>query len=273
MKTAHLNPQKITCFKRDSRYIETIEQPFNILEWVSPYLVAEFGEDLVLTAIGSLNLVFGDLTTYTTIDDRGNFDFALKYLKTHHINHTSNERKFDGGEKGTGNYINFTRYHLTIPSNLKDGDIIQFCLLNNYPFLKEFKHKSSEKVQMLPMQTSFVMLKDIPEELRGKTVNELIEMNKPFTIEKMVYSLTCYTPHSKGMEDYELYLELKNGSLYIPYAALKNSDFSLIENRMKKYFSDYYRNNPEQLKKSLRLLKTKEAAKLKECLSKNLQLA
>ena len=68
----------------------------------------------------------------------------------------------------------------------------------------------------------------------------------------------------------KIYLNTEFGSLYIPFDAIKNNDFSLIEERMTDYFSWYYGNNEnESYLNAIKPLESKEAIFLKELLTKN----
>ncbi len=88
-------------------------------------------------------------------------------------------------------------------------------------------------------------MKDVPKELRDLTLNEIAALPSPYQITVNSPKLKCYSPHTK-FENYEFYFELEKeeirriNSLYIPFQAYKQRDFSLVEKRMKDYFKFYY---------------------------------
>ncbi len=63
----------------------------------------------------------------------------------------------------------------------------------------------------------------------------------------------------------EFYLNTGENSLYVPFEALRQNDFSIIENRMKSYFSSYYDTEEKKpfLEKALSALNTPIAIWLK----------
>ena len=79
------------------------------------------------------------------------------------------------------------------------------------------------------------------------TLNEIAALPSPYRISINSSRLKCYSPHT-DFENYEFYFELekeegrKISSLYLPFQAYKQRDFSLVEKRMKDYFTFYYQS-------------------------------
>lgn len=263
----HLNPKKIVCFKDNTNYKQTEERKLNLIDWISPVLVKEFGTDLIIKAIINLNLVFQYITTYKTTTSLNINN--LKYIsKIYHISHITNESKIIDK-----NQVSYNEYHLVVPSDIKDGDIIHFCLLNNFPILKKFKTKISKKIELLPIQNNFVILKNIPEELKKLTINEILETKQSIIFKKLKSDVICYKCYEKDFNKYEFYIEINNLTLYVPYLAFKNKDFSLIEKRNIEYWNEYYNcngyhnSNSKKKQEQINLLKSDTALKIKKYLT------
>ena len=113
------------------------------------------------------------------------------------------------------------------------------------PFVKTIYRKEIVFDVEKFLNESVDLMKDIPEELRILTLNEIAALPSPYRITVNSPKLKCYSPHTK-FENYEFYFELEKeeirriNSLYIPFQAYKQRDFSLVEKRMKDYFTFYY---------------------------------
>jgi len=165
--------------------------------------------------------------------------------------------------------------------SLKHPKIIEILFSNKFEWFKDFTEPVVEKQK--PEIRSWTRLKDIPLEYKNLTLEKLIELSEPLeiTVNKSLWRI-----YSSFYNDPEMYLETEFGTLYVPYEALMESDFSIIEERMNSYFSSYfnksgfnlnhrgrtleeYEKDQEQSKlKALKALESKEALKLKNYLKK-----
>jgi hypothetical protein len=127
---------------------------------------------------------------------------------------------------------------------LKHGKIIFQILSNRYPWMKTFtKNKNYEEslVDKYIDTIGRLSIKDLPEELKKLTINEILEIKK----EKKVLLESSWSLYEMYSVDYEMYLTTEFGSLYVPIKALINKDFSIIDKRMKSYSLSY--NDPKYL--------------------------
>ncbi len=142
--------------------------------------------------------------------------------------------------------VTIEKYVFYVPGKLNFGEIFPECLFLQTPFLRQFTTTKEIPFDVEKfLNESVDLMKDVPEELRVLTVNEIAALPSPYRITVNSPKLKCYSPHTK-FEEYKFYFELeretgrKINSLYIPFQAYKQKDFSLVKKRMKEYFKFYY---------------------------------
>jgi hypothetical protein len=219
------------------------EVPFELASWVNPNLISEFGLETVTIALNNLQYSFRELREIKKVTSKG-----FKLLEMYPVNSFWFNNFETKQVKKDSRWITVTidKYVFYVPGNLKFGEIFRECLFLQNPLLREFTTTKEiffdvEKF----LNESVNLMKDVPEELRGLTLNEIAALPSPYRRISNYPKLKCYSPHTKN-EEYEFYFELekedsrKISSLYIPFQAYKQKDFSLVEKRMKDYFKFYY---------------------------------
>lgn len=227
----------------DNQKPEIIEVPFELAKWINPNLMNEFGLETVTKALTNLQYSFRELREIKNVTSRG-FKLLEHYpINSFWFNNSETKQVKDGYSWKT---VTIEKYVFYVPGNLKFGEILRECLFLQTPSLREFTTMKEiffdvEKF----LNESVNLMKDIPEELRALTLNEIAALPSPYRITINSPKIKCYSPHTK-FKDYEFYFELekeegrKINSLYIPFQAYKQRDFSLVEKRMKDYLKFYY---------------------------------
>lgn len=171
---------------------------------------------------------------------------------------------------------------------LMHGKIIYQILVNRYSWMDDFKVKKSYKESEFDEYFDVLgklNVKKLPEEYHELTIKEILERNK---FVEIIKDKSAWDLYEMSNENYEIYLQTENGSLYVSIKALLDKDFSIIEKRMLDYGNSYYdyknlsdyalnhggRTKEEYAKDKLNeynkfigALKSKEALKLKKLLS------
>jgi hypothetical protein len=227
----------------DDQKPEIIEVPFELANWINPNLLNEFGLETVTKAVSNLQYSFRELREIKNVTSKG-FKLLEYYpVNFFWFNNSETKQVKDGYAWKT---VTIDKYVFYVPGNLKFGEIFRECLLLQNPLLREFTAKKEIVFDVGKfLNESVDLMKGIPAELRGLTLNEIAALPSPYRITVSSPKLKCYSPHTK-FENYEFYFELekeegkKINSLYIPFQAYKLKDFSLVEKRMKDYFKFYY---------------------------------
>lgn len=217
--------------------------PFESAEWINPNLLNEFGLETVTDALNNLQYSFRELREIKEVRSK-NFNLLEMYPVNSFWFNTSETRQVKDGYGWKT--VKTEKYVFYVPGNLHFGELFGECLFLQNPKLRQFTTKKkilfeTEKF----LNESVDLMKDVPEELRDLTLNEIAALPNPYRISVNSSRLKCYSPHTK-FENYEFYLELeketgrKINSLYIPFQAYKRKDFSLVEKRMKDYLTFYY---------------------------------
>lgn len=153
--------------------------------------------------------------------------------------------------------------------SVREKDLLVYFIPKKYPNIFEndlFKKEIDAKTDFKTFG-EFKEFHNISDDDSIKKVLTLLKTSSKPT-KKTVSKFDIYSP--SGEKNYEIYLNTEFGSLYIPFDAIKNNDFSLIEERMTDYFSWYYGNNEnESYLNAIKPLESKEAIFLKELLTKN----
>ena len=226
----------------DSEKPKIIEVPFELAEWINPNLMNEFGLETVIKAVSSLQYSFRELREIKAVTSKG-----LKLLEMYPVNSFwfNNSETKQVKEGYSWKTVTIDKYVFYVPGKLNFGEIFRECLFLQTPLLRKFTTTKEILFDVVKfLNESVDLMKDIPEELRVLTVNEIAALPSPYRIIVNSSKLKCYSPHTK-FEEYEFYFELeretgrKINSLYIPFQAYKRRDFSLVEKRMKDYLTFY----------------------------------
>lgn len=242
LKYPQLFPEKIKECKRDERHILFEEKPFNIIEWIHPEIVKEYGAELVIEALNNLKLTYTYLVEHTERSTRHTFTAPS----------TANNmnRKEQKTYQERASIIPYTVYHFEVPGGIYNGEIIRECMLLKYPELRQFTFPDTVKFNPFDTFNTHTILSEIPAEYRDKTINELMEISAPQEKEVQKSAFFFYDSSKNGKVE-EFYLKVSedqgNDTLYIPWEAFVKRDFKMIEKRMQDYFTNYYRSNPDYL--------------------------
>lgn len=227
----------------DTQKPNITEVPFELASWVNPNLISEFGLETVNSAVSNLQYSFRELREIKNVTSKGFKLLEMYPVNAFWFNNSETKQVKDGYSWKT---ITTEKYVFYVPGNLHFGEVFRECLFLQNPLLREFTTTKEIVFDVEKFLNEFVnLMKDVPEVLRGLTLNEIAALPSPYRITINSPKLKCYSPHTK-FEEYEFYFELekeegrKINSLYIPFQAYKRRDFSLVEKRMKDYFTSYY---------------------------------
>lgn len=227
----------------DNQKPEIIEIPFELANWINPNLLNEFGLETVTKAVSNLQYSFRELREIKSVTSKG-FQLLEYYpVNSFWFNNWETKQVKDGNHWKT---VRTDKYVFYVPANLNFGEIFRECLFLQNPLLRKFTTKKEVLFNVEKfLNDSVNLMRNAPAELRDLTLNEIAALPSPYRIIKKSSKIKCYSPHTK-FENYEFYFELgkeegrKINSLYIPFEAYKRRDFSLVEKRMKDYFTLYY---------------------------------
>lgn len=227
----------------DNQKPEIIEVPFDLAKWINPNLLNEFGTETVTKALTNLQYSFRELREIKEVTSKG-FNLLEHYpVNSFWFNNSETKQVKKGYSWKT---VTIDKYVFYVPGNLKFGEIFRECLFLQTPLLRKFTTTKEVLFDVEKfLNNSVDLMKDVPEELRDLTLNEIAALPSPYRITVNLSKLKCYSPDT-NFENYEFYFELekeegrKINSLYIPFQAYKLKDFSLVEKRMKDYFMFYY---------------------------------
>lgn len=227
----------------DNQKPKVIEVPFELAEWINPNLINEFGLETVACALTNLQYSFRELREIKKATSKG-FKLLGMYPVNSYWFNTSETKQVKVGYGWKT--VTTKEYVFYVPGNLKFGKVFRECLFLQNPLLRQFKTTKEVLFDVEKFFNESVdLMRDVPEELRDLTLNEIAALPSPYRITIDSPKLKCYSSHT-NFEEYEFYFELeketgrKINSLYIPFQAYKQRDFSLVEKRMKGYFKFYY---------------------------------
>jgi hypothetical protein len=163
---------------------------------------------------------------------------------------------------------------------LRHSKILFALFSNKWSWFDSFKKKEECSIKKY---LSDLPISQIPEQFQNLTPTEL---RREYLIEKELKECSLWKIYEMR-DDGEIYLETSKGSLYVPISALIQSDFSVIEERMRNYWGSYRKvdlsgyslnhrgrteaqyliDQAEDQKKSLEPLKSPEGLQLKKYLS------
>ena len=226
----------------DNQKPQIIEVPFELASWVNPNLINEFGLKTVTNALNNLQYSFRELREIKNVTSKG-FKLLEYYpVNSFWFNNYETKQVKDGNRWKS---VTIDKYVFYVPGNLHFGEVFRECLFLQNPLLRQFTTRKEIVFDVEKfLNESVNLMRDVPEELRNLTLNEIAALRSPYQITVNSPKLKCYSPHTK-FEDYEFYFELekeegrKISSLYIPFQAYKKRDFSLFEKRMKDYLTFY----------------------------------
>lgn len=227
----------------DHQNPQIIEVLFELVNWINPNLINEFGLETVTKALTNLQYSFRELRKIQKVTSKGFKLLECYPVNSFWFNNSETKQVKDGSRWKTETIEKYVFY---VPGNLNFGELFRECLILQNPLLRQFTAKKEIVFDVGKfLNESVNLMKDVPEELRNLTLNEIAALPSPYQITVNSPKLKCYSPHT-GFEKYEFYFELekeegrKINSLYIPFQAYKQRDFSLVEKRMKDYLTLYY---------------------------------
>lgn len=244
--------------RRSERKIIETEVQFELEKWLNPVLTREFGIELVTEAVINLKLSFRDLTTVQTFQENSVYP---QIPATNHLSWKANVSKNvldDNSRHWKTIYV--TEFHCQIPSDLHFGEIFRECLLLQEPTLRAFETKEIIEFDPYKFFNEYVKLvTDLPQELRHLPLDEIAQLDGIQRIERRSSAFDCYSL-SGDFDKYQFYLETdipmpedtrRKSSLYIPYNAWKNRDFTIIEAHMQAYWKSYYGTNEARINSAM----------------------
>jgi len=221
---------------------KTVEVAFNIEQMIPEFLVNEFGMENIINAIDELGITYSELTSIKECSSNYTNSYFNKFYDMIRIEFI---KKLDKNGCVTSSYHKYTFYEFSLIQ--KGSELLTKLICDKFPYLSEFKTKKIISFDPYKFINGYNNLSSIPKEFRGYTVNELISMDG---VQEKEIECTLFKIYETGLpnfDKYEIYLncpDLINNhgdyeSLYIPYKALKENDFSIIHDRTKSYIESY----------------------------------
>lgn len=264
MKNIHFFPSTVKKLANN----KTVEVEFNIEQMIPEFLVNEFGMENIINAIDELEITYSELTSVNHCSSNHTVPYLNRFYDMIRVEFV---QKHDRNGSVTSSYYKYDFYEFSLIQ--KGSELLTKLICDKFPYLNEFKTKKMVSFRPYKLINEYNRLSDIPKEFRDYTVNELISMVG--VQEKEIDASLCkiYTNSLTNFDNYEFYLncpELINQhgdfeSLYIPYKALRENDFSIIYDRTKSYLESYNKmSNDSKFNLSLKVLTCDTAFKLKE---------
>ena len=241
MKNVHFFPKTIKQLING----KIVDVDFDIEQMIPKFLVDEFGMENIINAIDELKMTYSELTTYVDFTSDSSSYHTNKW---HDITRTEFVEKRDTRYNNViKSYYKYTSHEFSLIT--RGQELLTKLIVEKFPYLSEFKGVKKVLFDPFEFVNKHTRLQDIPNEFRTYTVNELIEMVGVQEKEIEVNLCQCYTNNLSDFDKYEFYLncpEIINQygnveSLYIPYRALTNNDFSMIYNRTKSSLENYHK--------------------------------
>jgi len=268
MKNIHFFPKTVKQLV-DNKIVEI---DFNIEQMIPEFLVNEFGMENIINAIDELKITYSEITEINNFFSNSNNHIIN--VNNHIINkfHDITSSEFIQKRDNRGNLTNsYTKYTIYQFSFIQRGsDLISKLVIDKYPYLSEFKQTKTVSFDPYKFINGYNNLRDIPKEFRYYTINELTSMVGIQERETEISLFRFYTSGLSDFDKYDFYLNCPEideqiDSLYIPYRALKENDYSIIHEKTKKYIESYYSH--ADAPKKLKILKCETALKLKKLMS------
>lgn len=146
------------------------------------------------------------------------------------------------------------------------GKLAEYFCKQLYPEI--FNHPDFLYEEPQNLSTSELMISEVLKEFGDIKVSDIrqLPLKSSKTYQQTNSKFSIYQIHDE--KNYEIYLSTANGqSLYIPFRAIQEKNYSLVEKRHVSYSKDYYKNNPKYLELALGVLETPEARLLSSLLS------
>lgn len=243
-------------------------KPFDIFDWVCDEVKELFDKETILKAIKNLGFVFNDVMRHSNSDIYvGRNKVGITPKGSYSIYSSYNCEEYDNKRLITNHWV---EYSYIKPNDLVNDDIINECFLIKYPKLKELTFTKSKVIGKDELQNSHISLNDLPKQIWGMSINDIMALNEDIVIEEKVKLLSYYN-HS---ELFFLSLPVIDGegkdSVYIPKNFFSSGDFDVIVNYHRDYFKDYHKNDAEKLAKSMSVFEHPNYLKFKEIISEYL---
>jgi len=223
-----------------------------LIDWLTckEVLLQYFTEEEIELALHQINYSLDDLTDIENFENEPKF---YKHYELYKQNVRFNKKVYQGEYSKDVSVVGNSYRVKAKYQGLKHGKLVHKLFSHKYEWFDSFF-----TTQLLDCKqfTGFIRLKDIPEEFKDLTINQLLEVERKEVVKSQ---WKIYEVNSNP----EMYLETEFGSLYVPYNSLIDRDFSIIENRMTTYVN-WYSTDIEEKTAMLKPLISKEALKLKE---------
>lgn len=217
--------------------------------------------DEYFTACGELNLQNDQLLDIEYFDPKGYNRGVLIMDKA------ALRREFD--KNGNAYYVNYSAYVVSFQyTNEADSKLARYFLEKRYPEI--FLHPDFIAERAIELKLEDMTLAQIIAEYGNMTFRTArydlpMQTTKKFVVRESKFKIYPISYHNK---EYEVYLEVdEEDSLYVPIQAIIRKKYSLVKNRQISYFTNYYRDKPDKLKKALKPLHSPEAKLLRQLLS------
>lgn len=131
-----------------------------------------------------------------------------------------------------------------------------------------FGHPGFQYQETNALNTSDLTISEVLQEFGDMKISDIrqLPLKSSKTYQRTNSKFSIYQIHDE--KNYEIYLSTANGqSLYIPFRAIQERNYTLVEKRHVSYHKDYYKNNPKYLELALGALETPEARLLSSLLS------
>lgn len=127
---------------------------------------------------------------------------------------------------------------------LKHSEILFYLFKNKYEWFDTFyKNKNYQKKELDEYFDTIGRfdINKLPEKYHNLTISEILKLkNDSKSITKQESAWSIYELHSGDNSNDEMYLTTEFGSLYVPYKAIIDSNFSLIKDRLNSYALSYH---------------------------------
>ena len=144
--------------------------------------------------------------------------------------------------------------------------MIEYFCKKLYPEI--FDNQGFIGVEDKPVWVEDLTLEEALKEFGNVNISEIrykFPHKSTKTLQQPKSKFSIYGIHNEA--HYEIYLSTSSGTLYVPFKAITEKDFGLVEKRHTSYHQDYYKSKPDSIKQALTALQTPEAALLRTLLS------
>ncbi len=239
---SNLNPKEIRVLElnEDCTVVKGFKYiPFNLIDWVNKDLKKYFSDEELLNACYELDLTFDDLSRYGQdiyVSQIGRSKITTP--STYQVSEYKTNKK--GNRRGYGYSTDY--YSCKVPTDSCNGDIVLNILQKRFPFLNKRIYNYVETIDfnLKEFNTGFPKaMVDLPKELHTLTVEQLLNLDN-ISFEKKESKFSIYCSFEEFYYSFKTPENPHYPSLMISLEALIKGDWKSIENKTRKYYTDYF---------------------------------